>query len=403
MDLAFDGMEELAWATKAVVWRYCSGKFGVPISAVTDKEVRSVMELEGGKVQDSPFSGMSFESWEFDAFIASFHIATPMNFHITEDLEEAALITFVPIRTFARYLLSSSTPGSGSLDLRRVTSAIEDVFARRAYWRRLWIIQEVLCASEVIIMCGHRLIDLDVCRLILLVSDFRPYTADGSSMLLKPLEREDISLLTSVTANAIFMALEGVKYRGQQLPSLAKAIYSYTWKLCSDPRDNIYALLSIRNPGNMLIDYSVPISHVFTLATREIIRQEGTLDFILMRPFDADANLKGNVDMPSWVPRFHNSLSTRRLIKFQPAEDAPLYDAGGLLDRFDVFQTHESLEVHMYLSEEVSHVYPLKSPSTPRTKYIWNVIDIIVQHQGLDGKLHSQSLYRTAINEPAKI
>lgn len=70
----------------------------------------------------------------------------------------------------------------------------------------------------------------------------------------------------------------------------------------SDPRDRLYALLSLAGPGHKIkIDYSLSVSAVLTGAARSIIQKDRRLDVFAMACEDKSTGVS-SWDLPSWVP-----------------------------------------------------------------------------------------------------
>jgi hypothetical protein len=81
---------------------------------------------------------------------------------------------------------------------------------------------------------------------------------------------------------------------------------------CSDPRDRIFALLSLLDPGERVAgieaDYSKPVSEVYKNAALCILRFDQTLKIM------ATAGLEeSNLKLPSWVPKWPRTSIDRTL------------------------------------------------------------------------------------------
>jgi hypothetical protein len=46
MDLAYDTLEELCWASKVFAWKYCSEKLDIPLAEVSNSELASLINSE---------------------------------------------------------------------------------------------------------------------------------------------------------------------------------------------------------------------------------------------------------------------------------------------------------------------------------------------------------------------
>ena len=116
----------------------------------------------------------------------------------------------------------------------KVMKGMQDV-QMKEYWSRLWIIQELVLARSISLMCGDDIVswkEVNACQL-----------AEAESRY-------------NVTQNHIVRAVGGYRQRKHAL-SLLSALQSFISQRCADPRDLIYGLLSITDDtATILIDYS---------------------------------------------------------------------------------------------------------------------------------------------------
>ncbi|KAI1332147.1 HET-domain-containing protein [Xylariaceae sp. FL0255] len=159
----------------------------------------------------------------------------------------------------------------------------------RPYWTRCWIIQEVCRARHPVIMCGRR------------------YVHWGTMM-----KRLD-GLGTSVPAQYaqhLIAPLRRMRYRDQNRfradteTGLIPLIVSSRRSLASDPRDKLYALLSLAKDGRMLVptpNYSQTPETIFIDAARCMVTEHDRTDIMLFAH-----RTRGPRDLPSWVPDWAN-------------------------------------------------------------------------------------------------
>ncbi|KAK3178947.1 hypothetical protein OEA41_001085 [Lepraria neglecta] len=62
--------------------------------------------------------------------------------------------------------------------------------------------------------------------------------------------------------------------------SLASMVQQCSNRLCSDPRDAIYALLNLSLPIDIEPDYERPVEHLYMMATKTLINCEQDLNII---------------------------------------------------------------------------------------------------------------------------
>ncbi|KAM3084064.1 hypothetical protein ACMFMF_001421 [Clarireedia jacksonii] len=167
------------------------------------------------------------------------------------------------------------------------------VLFRRQYWWRIWVIQEVSSAREVMVFCGCEAIPLtelnNVCDI---------------------LKREE-ALLTSMfyKSPAIVCTLVAGGPRSLEIsrphapevvePSLFELLLSHKSKMASEAKDKVFALVGISTSKESFgqIDYSMSIRQVYTHTAKHIIQTSGRLDVICVKQQQSN-----NRDLPTWVP-----------------------------------------------------------------------------------------------------
>jgi hypothetical protein len=165
----------------------------------------------------------------------------------------------------------------------------------RPWFKRLWIWQEVrLTSGDTIVQCGSQTIPWSsVCQAIyyLLRMNFSHANHD----------------LLKMRVNSVSQ-LCNRKSRGYLSFS---ALLDYTkYCECSDPRDRIFALLSLPSARNIGIeaDYSKTVLEVYTNAALCIMRFSQSLKIL------ATASLEqSNLGFPSWVPKWPCRATDRSL------------------------------------------------------------------------------------------
>lgn len=111
----------------------------------------------------------------------------------------------------------------------------------KPYWRRLWIVQEVLLAKQLVILCGAHRIELDVLQKFV----------DRSKWIV-PAKWTVPSLLTKRDGATTSM-------------DLRTALSTFIRHECLDPRDKVYGISGLLEPGQRIpIDYTKKNMQVFT-------------------------------------------------------------------------------------------------------------------------------------------
>ncbi|KAI0403147.1 heterokaryon incompatibility protein-domain-containing protein [Xylaria palmicola] len=171
--------------------------------------------------------------------------------------------------------------------------------AGRSYWRRLWIIQEVLLANTGAWLCyggGYCLASVFFQALALLVRNVHHAkltlaAASGGAS-------ED--WLPNVGRMESFIYLDELKHEGLGYPNLMALLDTARKARQSDPRDKVYGLLGmIDDRIHVMPDYHLSLLNVYRDFTLGIIRATGSLSVIYQR---ASSRKTIPSSWPSWVP-----------------------------------------------------------------------------------------------------
>ncbi|KAF2672194.1 hypothetical protein BT63DRAFT_422702 [Microthyrium microscopicum] len=140
----------------------------------------------------------------------------------------------------------------------------------RDYWKRMWIVQEVLLARKLSILCGD-----EVCEWSLLVSiaselDYlgqflRPNGLRVKNASPNPVSRWKFKDLQAQTgaSRAFFILKDGDdSKRLSQTWQLSQLIQIWKQQECADPRDRVYALLGLAK-DSISADYDKSLEQVF--------------------------------------------------------------------------------------------------------------------------------------------
>lgn len=151
-------------------------------------------------------------------------------------------------------------------------AAIRSLCERR-YWSRLWVVQEVRAARSAQMMCGSALVPLAELEAFL-----QPLLPDDSSGRMPRLTNELRILQQSPAARTIkLIQTTGMSYtvmKTEQKPldtSLWTLLQATADLQCADPRDRVYALLSVATEGHEHIepDYEQDLGDLIHSVTDE--------------------------------------------------------------------------------------------------------------------------------------
>ncbi|KAK1764246.1 hypothetical protein QBC33DRAFT_547582, partial [Phialemonium atrogriseum] len=162
----------------------------------------------------------------------------------------------------------------------------------REYWRRLWVVQEIVHAKRVRLMCGSTSIVMG--SLVRFLNAIFWATFDTPDEEIRVAALKGVELFT-----LYFTPLQ------DHLSAMKHIVYLGNNKRCRDLRDKLFGVRSLL-PEELQecidVDYSASVGDVYASATRKIIESVGALDGILWRPFQWDqTELCGDLDIPTWA------------------------------------------------------------------------------------------------------
>lgn len=212
-------------------------------------------------------------------------------------------------------------------DLQDWTSFV--AFARKSYWERIWILQEVTLARQCILLCGDYELPFEK-----LMWAYRAWTTGN---LRSPQLVELVRPVGEGTPFYSFMKvpLEGgafVKVKVEvsaqrelrQFPFLLKRA---SILLASDPKDKVYGILGLLNlaSGKIPVDYQCDDIAAYSNTLLTLAKEVGRLDLLSFA-----GNLEEGVqetttkEWPSWVPDFR--CNNRRNMDGRFAESSLYYN-----------------------------------------------------------------------------
>ncbi|KAF2677652.1 HET-domain-containing protein [Lentithecium fluviatile CBS 122367] len=178
---------------------------------------------------------------------------------------------------------------------------------QRAWWSRMWCIQELSNAREAIFRAGQEEVDFKAywaVTLFIQIFNGRALMHPTNDVM----EGKQIGWLTSLLAEAFPVSFLGIRRktlleRGHNLRTLLHTSSTHDSDTArfgaTDPRDRVYALLGIANDDaakGIVADYTLPCEDAYIVAARALLKHGHDDILSLCR--------KRNVckDLPSWVP-----------------------------------------------------------------------------------------------------
>jgi len=192
---------------------------------------------------------------------------------------------------------------------KRSWKAINPLF-RRAWWDRVWVYQEFVVSRKAMFVCGG---DILYCNhLWVAISNWIYLMNPENSILFGNLDRQLLPVLHRWFTATGFMLLhrESKRTRNEILKDhcLLTLLLRTRYKLATDPRDKIYALLGVDGVGDIAVmpDYTITTSTVYQNFTVNYIKARGDLSIICLGGIET-VGLKELLDSPSWVPDFSDA------------------------------------------------------------------------------------------------
>lgn len=227
----------------------------------------------------------------------------------------------------------------------------------RDYWSRLWVVQEILHARDIVVQCGSlRLTWDDYTRASRLFQ-----TKKGILAKIPSLVRSSYGSTRIITSQHRLSSLQILAYHGpasilriQQ----ARELYSddsffyllhllriSRTKLASDPKDRVYGILGILPDevrAKFWVNYLLPVREIYVDVV-EILLQSGNMD-VMCESIHYPPQIS-NANLPSWVPDWSYDPMARSLASFPlsfsaASSESPSFKFHG--DTFD-FRTRSNL------------------------------------------------------------
>jgi hypothetical protein len=233
----------------------------------------------------------------------------------------------------------------------------------RDYWRRTWVMQEIVLANEIFVMCGEAdLVPWDCIWSIQNWVDQIKITDPRPSALFE----EEWHLFAG---NRIFNAgpLAGHEmlrkiWHGPNFEKHVKesglASLAFGRELdATNPRDKVYGLLGLSTEARIVPDYSKPVRNLYIEAASEYLRLEGltrTLNLVRKSRFNGH-------NLPSWVPDWSVNTTDLPMRNPEPSRnDVVQSDMGFHAKKSILRATGSCLSKVLYLQD-------LTGPSTNTT------------------------------------
>ncbi|KAH7336533.1 heterokaryon incompatibility protein-domain-containing protein [Rhexocercosporidium sp. MPI-PUGE-AT-0058] len=164
----------------------------------------------------------------------------------------------------------------------------------RPYWRRAWIVQELVISNDACITCGPDTMCWDV------FSAATNFAVNFSPRLgYQSFDQSDKTIPRSSFDYTLRLDLLRRQYRPREV-ELTYLLHQFSSAKCEDPRDKIYALLGLADGFSDYIvpDYTLSVAELYTKFAKGSITISGRLDIIAMNK----PRIRSRFNLPSWVP-----------------------------------------------------------------------------------------------------
>ena len=146
----------------------------------------------------------------------------------------------------------------------------------RPWWTRAWIIQEVVLAKRLTLICGDEAFGWDLARSM--VAGGRADQCLG----------DDYNILSCPEQSALFARFEAMDDLRQtwidhpQKIILLEILYNFRAQSCTDPRDRIYSFLGLARMSGITVDpdYDLPAVDVYLSFARAVVEKTKSLDIL---------------------------------------------------------------------------------------------------------------------------
>ena len=218
--------------------------------------------------------------------------------------------------------------------------------ARRPYFRRLWVVQEVAVASLPTAFCGTKMVqwrDLHyvALRLQLDMSELRRMWAEFDIDLDADDEKGKTISRTSpcIDQHRLKDLLLAHKFSYIRQAEMLQKPLSFLFLLllnrnteCTDDRDKIYGLWNLANDAgrlNLTPDYSLSVRKLYITFAKKYIELHKRLDIICSPQTHCAGRLEDGTHLPSWCPDWRTGSHVNSFLR---PEELPLSELEELTD-----------------------------------------------------------------------
>ncbi|KAI1399222.1 heterokaryon incompatibility protein-domain-containing protein [Hypoxylon fuscum] len=194
---------------------------------------------------------------------------------------------------------------------------------RRRYWQRMWIIQEVVLAHEIVVCCGCQEAEWSAFSSAVQAAIQRQAAVDRM--------RPEITYFNKLI-HLRHVVTESADHR---TVSFFEALRQSTTAQATDRRDKVYGILGLVHDGDIYVtrpNYRASLEDLCLAMTLGHISGKRSLDPVVLLGRGADDESVSSGSSPSWIPRWH-SLDENRFQRplayltgsLEPQHSSPLF------------------------------------------------------------------------------
>ncbi|KAH7309168.1 heterokaryon incompatibility protein-domain-containing protein [Stachybotrys elegans] len=190
------------------------------------------------------------------------------------------------------------------------TIAVNDLFDR-AWWQRLWTVQESVLCEKLLFICGPR--QLQASQFFGVAKGYFTHLYTCCQDIWYEIFRSTAGQPGLGDVCTTLGKIADLRADSKQY-CLGQIISKFMSRQCADPHDKLYGLLGFASEEEAALivpDYSKPIPEIYGNAVFGLMQHTKSLDLLSMRlPVVPDASGRVYSDLPSWVPDWRQDSDT---------------------------------------------------------------------------------------------
>ncbi|EFZ01831.1 heterokaryon incompatibility protein [Metarhizium robertsii] len=241
--------------------------------------------------------------------------------------------------------------------LERMQENLRHLFATPAVWRRVWIVQEVAFASSLLLVAGHATLPWTVVEDFLDVDVY--IERYGVPDAFHGPFSHDMSIRSWASGAIAYPQIMCHQRRvvrdavqANEPSSMLDVLSRFRYTDATDPRDKIYALLSLTsNKLDIKVDYSLSTRAIYIDCMKRLMEHDRNLDLLCQSAWQLYGNDSRSSDLPSWTIDFASPGQTSILFA-----QRSIFNAGGAEVDLPLAVSEGTLQLAGYEIDTLSHV-----------------------------------------------